>query len=161
MSNLILIGKILSSHGLNGNVKLESFCENPTDIFEYDLYDKNGNLMSCKQVGKTSNSSVFLAKFDIINSIDEAQEYRNFDIYTKRENFEALDDNQFYVEDLIGRKVLADKKSGVVDNFYNYGGGDTLEVKWDNGQLESIPFNNDYIKEIKDNVIHIELPTYI
>ena len=32
----ILIGKILSTHGLTGNVKLESFCENPQSLLLSD-----------------------------------------------------------------------------------------------------------------------------
>ena len=159
MEKLVLIGKILTSHGLNGNVKLESYCENPTDIFNYELFDINNNKMVCKQVGKTSSSNIFLAKFDTINSIEEAREYKNFEIYTKRKNLEELNDNQFYVDDIIGLKVIGGDKNGVVDNFYNYGGGDTLEVKWNDGKMESIPFG--YVKEIKDSIIYIELPTYI
>ena len=161
MDKMVLIGKILTSHGLVGNVKLESFCENPSDIFNYELFDNVGKLLHCKQVGKTSNNNVFLVKFDHINSIEEAREYKNFEIYTKRSNFKNLDNNQFYVDDIIGLKVQADGKSGIVDNFYNYGGGDTIEVKWDNNKIESIPFNNNYIKKIENGVVYVELPTYI
>ena len=161
MSNLILIGKILTTHGLNGNVKLESFCENPQDIFSYNICDNSGNNMPCKQVGKTSNPNIFLAKFDNINSIDEAKEYKNFELFVKREDLEELEDNQFYVNDLIGMKVLADNKEGIVDSSYNYGAGDVIEVKWSSGKMESIPFNDTYIKKIENNTIYIELPTYI
>ena len=159
MEKLVLIGKILTTHGLNGNVKLESFCENPIDIFNYELFDDKCNKMICRQVGRTSNPSIFLAKFENINSIDEAREYRNFEIYTKRKNLENLSDNQFYVDDIIGLKVVGENKNGIVDNFYNYGGGDTLEIKWSDGKMESIPFS--YVKEIKNDTVYVELPTYI
>ena len=159
MEKLVLIGKILTTHGLNGNVKLESFCENPIDIFNYELFDDKCNKMICRQVGRTSNPSIFLAKFENINSIDEAREYRNFEIYTKRKNLENLSDNQFYVDDIIGLKVVGENKNGIVDNFYNYGGGDALEIKWSDGKMESIPFS--YVKEIKNDTVYVELPTYI
>lgn len=161
MDRLILIGKILATHGLNGNVKLESFCENPQDIFDYTLYNNNGETMPCKQVGKTSNPTIFLVKFDNINSIDEAKEYKNFEIFIKRKDLKKLEKNQFYISDLIGKKVIADTKNGVVDKSYNYGAGDVIEVKWNDGKMESIPFNETYIKDIQEDVIYIELPTYI
>ena len=161
MDKLILIGKILATHGLNGNVKLESFCENPQDIFGYTLYNNKGEAMPCKQVGKTSNPTIFLVKFDNINSIDEAKEYKNFEIFIKRKDLKELDKNQFYISDLIGKKVRADTKNGVVDKSYNYGAGDVIEVKWNDGKIESIPFNETYIKDIQEDVIYIELPTYI
>lgn len=161
MDKLILIGKILATHGLNGNVKLESFCENPQDIFGYTLYNNKGEAMPCKQVGKTSNPTIFLVKFDNINSIDEAKEYKNFEIFIKRKDLKELDKNQFYISDLIGKKVITDTKNGVVDKSYNYGAGDVIEVKWNDGKIESIPFNETYIKDIQEDVIYIELPTYI
>ena len=161
MNNLVLIGKILTSHGLNGNVKVESYCEEPQDIFSYNVCSKSGESMPCKQVGKTSNPNIFLVKFDKINSINEAKEYKNFELFIKREDLEDLNDNQFYVNDLIGMKVVADNKEGIVDSSYNYGAGDVIEVKWNDGKMESIPFNDKYIKNIENNTIHIELPTYI
>lgn len=161
MNDLVLIGKILTTHGLDGNVKLESFCEEANDIFTFNLYDSNGNSMPCKQVGKTSNPAIFLAKFDKINSIDEAKEYRNFELFIKREDLEDLSDDQFYVSDLIGMKVVAEDKEGIVDSSYNYGAGDAIEVKWNDGKMESIPFNDSYIKKVENEVIYVELPTYI
>ena len=51
---MIEIGKILTTHGLDGAVKLQSFCENPEDIFNYNLFIFNNQPISCKKVGLTS-----------------------------------------------------------------------------------------------------------
>ena len=162
--NLICIGRILSTHGLIGNVKLESFCENVTDIFNYELFDKNYNKMSCKKVAKTNKYNVFIVKFENINSIEEAEKYRNFEIFTKKDNLEEINDNQVYINDLIGMVVNGDNKTGIVNDVYNYGAGDSIEILWDdNKKLESIPFTKDFIKKIdKENkILYIDLPKYI
>lgn len=159
----ILIGKILSTHGLTGNVKLESFCENPQDIFSYNLYDLNGNKLNCKQVGKTSKLNVFLAKFDNINSIDEAREYRNFEIFIKKEDLPEVADDEIYIDDLIDMNVNGEGKLGKVVDVYNYGASDVVEIKWEDGKTETVPFTEDFIQEIdkNNNVLYINLPKYI
>ncbi len=146
--NKFLIGKILTTHNLNGNVKLLSFTEEPEQIFQYNLYDKDDNLMKCKKVGLTSKKNVFLAKFKGIDSIEEARNYRNFEY-------------ELYINDLIGMEVNGDGKIGKIENLYNYGASDVIEIRWDDDKLESIPFNDDFIKDIKDGIVYINLPKYI
>ncbi len=159
--NKFLIGKILTTHNLNGNVKLLSFTEEPEQIFQYNLYDKDDNLMKCKKVGLTSKKNVFLAKFKGIDSIEEARNYRNFELFVNRDELEELDENELYINDLIGMEVNGDGKIGKIENLYNYGASDVIEIRWDDDKLESIPFNDDFIKDIKDGIVYINLPKYI
>lgn len=156
-----LIGKILTTHNLNGNVKLLSYAEEPEEIFKYTLYDSNNNLMECKKVGLTSKKDTFLAKFKGIDSIEEARKYRNFELFVDRNDLEEPEEDELYINDLIGMEVNGDGKIGKIENLYNYGAGDVIEIRWNNNKLESIPFNDDFVKEIKDKVVYINLPKYI
>lgn len=160
---LVLIGKILSTHGLIGNVKLQSFFEEPMDIFNYNLYDKNGNIISCEKICDTSKFDTFIVHFKNINSIDETKEYRNFEIFIKRDDLEDIGENEVYINDLIGMQVDCTNKKGVVCDVYNYGAGDVIEIKWENGKIESIPFVNNYVKQVDkiNKIIYIETPKYI
>lgn len=158
----ILIGKILSTHNLKGDVKLLSYCENPEDIFNFSLYDKNNNEMKFRKIGLTSKKNIFLAKLENSNSIEEARKYINSELFIKRENLEKTKENETYINDLFNMKVDGDGKIGIVENVYNYGAGDVIEIRWEkNNKLESIPFNKNFIKEIKENTIYINLPSYI
>jgi ribosomal 30S subunit maturation factor RimM len=89
--------------------------------------------------------------------------YKNQEIFVKKEELDDVDDDEIYVNDLIGMKVIANDLHGTVNNFYNYGGGDTIEVIWSNGDRDDIPFVEPYITKIdkKNLVIYIEKPTYI
>jgi 16S rRNA processing protein RimM len=160
----VMVGKILSTHGLNGDVKLMSFCENPEDIFNYTLLDKNNNIMRCKRVGSTSKPNVFLAKFENLNSIDEANRYRNYELFIKKEDLAEIDDdNSVYVDDLINMKADSGEKKGIIRDVYNYGAGDVVEIEWSDGKIESIPFTETFIREIdkKNSIVYINLPSYI
>lgn len=159
---MIEIGKILTTHGLNGILKLQSFCENPADIFNYKLYNSNKEQMPCKKEGLTSKKDVFLAKFDNINSIDEARNYRNTLLFIKKSDLD-IDDTEIYINDIIGMSVISNKKTGKIIDFSNYGAGDIIDIQWDNGKTESISFNKNIIKSFdKDkNILNIETPVYI
>ena len=160
---MLEIAKILTTHGLNGVVKLQSFCENPDDIFGYTLYDFNGEKMPCKKVGLTSKKDVFLAKFDNIDSIDEARNYRNTTLFVKKDDLNNADDSVIYLNDLIGMTVVSANKTGKITGFSNYGAGDIVDIKWDNGGVESIIFDKNIIESFdKDkNIISIKTPEYI
>ena len=82
MSKNIVIAKILTSHGVKGNVKLESYMEKPKDIFKYSdkLFDINGKQFIIKFIG-TIKENVFITKVDCIDTVECARSYRNAELY--------------------------------------------------------------------------------
>ncbi len=158
---MIEIGKILTTHGLDGAVKLQSFCENPEDIFNYNLFIFNNQPISCKKVGLTSKKDVFLAKFENISSIDEAKKYRNTILFTKEDDLD--NDSMMYINDLINMSVISNGKVGKITEFSNYGAGDIIDIEWEDGKKESILFNKNIVNSVdKDkNIINIKTPEYI
>lgn len=160
---MIKIGKILKSHGLEGVVKLVSFCETPENIFSIELFDINGSIMKCHRVGFTSKPDTFLAKFDCMNSIEDTIKYRNFELFMNEDNLPDINDNSIYMIDIIGMSVLDGKKHGIVESVSNYGAGDIIDIKWDDNKNESILFTKDFIEKIdkKTNTIKVKQTLYI
>lgn len=160
---MLEIAKILTTHGLNGVVKLQSFSKNPDDVFGYTLYNSNKEEMPCKKVGLTSKKDIFLAKFDNINSIDEARNYRNSTLFIEKDNSNNINNSTIYINDLIGMTVMSDDKVGKIIEFSNYGAGDIVDIKWDGGKIESILFDKNIIKNFDrdKNILTIETPEYI
>ena len=56
-----------------------------------------------------------------------------------------------------------DKKKLILVDGYNYGASDVVEIKWEDGKTETIPFTEDFIQEIdkNNNTLYINLPKYI
>lgn len=162
MNRIILIGKITAPHGVKGAVKIMSFTENPVDIFKYKVFDKNNNVIKLKKIGNLNNG-LFIAQVENINNRNEAENYKNFELFINREDLENLDENEFYIEDLIGMSVNSDLDIGIVKDVYNYGAGNVLEIKWNNGKNEDIPFVDTYIKNIdmENKIIYVNRPEYI
>jgi 16S rRNA processing protein RimM len=161
---MIIVGKFLSTHGLSGNIKLNSYCEEPESIFSLKLYESNGGPIVCKKVGNTSRKDVFLASIGGVKTIDEAKLYRNVEIFVKREELDETSGDEFYIEDLKNMKVIAsDGEQGRVSDFRSRGRNGTMEILWESGKKEEMPFAEPYLRQIdrENSIIRVEKPTYI
>ena len=168
MSKKIIIAKILTSFGVDGSVKLESFTEKPKDVFNYsnDLYDKNNKNYKITFIKKYRNN-VFISKIDGINDMETAKILNNIELYIDIDLLPTINEKDtYYYEELLGLnvKTVDNKCFGKIVNINNYGAGIIVDIKWDNEKVEeSIPFIDDFFKkiDIKDKIVIIERPTYI
>ena len=166
MSKKIVVAKILTSHGVKGFVKLESYMEKPKDIFNYcnDLFDKNNKQFKIKFIG-TLKSHMCITQIEGIKSPESAQSWRNTELYLDINLLPETDD-EFYCEELIGLKVKStdNKYLGEIIGIDDYGAGVVVEIKWQNEKMpEVLPFIEEYFKEIniEEGYIVVERPEYI
>ena len=162
--NLTLVGKITSSHGIKGAVKVASFMDGGDTVLKYkNLYNKDGEELIFKKVGVLKNNTLIL-EMKGISTRNQSDELRDMEIFVKNEDLEDLDDDEFFVKDLLNMKVVDDKnKKGIVSNVANHGAGDILEVQWDDKKLESFPFTNDFVETVdfENNLVKVKSQKYI
>ena len=114
--NLILIGRLGKPVGLKGHFNLIAYSDNPSGLSKYKEFfiDQKGiNKLTLKKISKSGKKT--LIKFDSINSMSEAEKYKNLDLFIHEDNLPDLPDGEYYWKDLIGKKVL-----GVNKNFKGY-----------------------------------------
>jgi 16S rRNA processing protein RimM len=153
----IVVAKMLTSHGIAGNVKLESYTENPKDVFNYELFDVNNKKYNIKFIG-TLKPNVFIVNIEGITTPEQAKEYRNTELFT------ILTDDEVYFDELIGMEVrTTDSLSkGKIVSINNYGAGDIIEIRWDGERNpESLPFIDEYFKEVTKEYVVVERPQYV
>lgn len=167
MEKKVVVAKILTTHGVKGFVKLESYMERPKDVFNYSdkLYDKNNKNVKIKFIG-TSKPNVFITEIDGINDMDLAKSYKNVELYLNLKLLPETKNNEFYFNELIGLKAKSvnGKNIGEIISVDDFGAGVVVEIKWENEKnTESLPFVEDYFKEIntKDGFVIIDRPEYI
>ena len=132
----ILIGKIVAPQGIRGEVRVQSFAENPTDFKKIKVYGRGFCDDDFKFVRALPNSNVVIAKINGIDDRNAAESLRGMDLFIERDALPVLADGEYYQADLIGFDVIRDgKKIGVVDCFQNFGAGDIIEL--DNGEMVS------------------------
>lgn len=161
----IVVGKITSSHGVKGNVKLQSYCEPNENIFKYQtIIDKKGKIYKIKKIGRLS-SGLFITQIEGITTKNESDLLANTELYADRNEFKNVKDNEYYINDLIGMKVANinnENEIGKVVDVPNYGAGYLIEIEWNNNKVENFPFCKDYINnvDLENKVVYLNKPEY-
>lgn len=157
----VCIGKIVGVHGIKGEVKVKSFTEVDTNLDKYGpVENKDGSKhFDIKVIGHSKE--LLRVKIKGIDDRTTAESLQGTELYISREVLPELETDEFYLEDLIGLKVLLQENKaqvGTVALVYNFGAGDVLEIKSTEGELTMIPFNKQYVPEvnIKDGYIIVE-----
>jgi len=130
MSDRIVIGTLGGAFGVQGEVRLKSFCADPASIADYSpVYTEDGR--SFAQIILTgSQKNGFAARLDGVVSKEEADALRNTKLYVDRAQMPSLPDDEYYYSDLIGLDVLdtGGQMLGTVKNVMDHGAGDLLEI---------------------------------
>ena len=98
----IKIGRIVNTHGIRGEVRVQPRDDDPYFLTEFDTF-----LLDGKPVSPTANhvhKSIVLMKFPGIDDIDAAQTLRNKDLYIRREDA-ALPEGEYFDDELLGLEV--------------------------------------------------------
>ena len=146
--DFILVGSIVGLHGLKGYLKVKSFLENPKDLFNFDKYFINKISFSYLLL-KFNKKSIFICKLSGINSMEEAKNFVKADIFICRSSLPETDEDEIYLNDLISFKVELESGLclGELVNFYDFGGGPVIGVKYGNEE-KMLPFSKNFIINI-------------
>ena len=146
----IAIGKIRTSHGVNGFLKILSF-SGQTDHFlklkEFVL-KKNGKVKVLAVESIRASGSTVFAKLKGIDNPEIGKTYSGWEIWVPEKFAAVLAPGEYYLKDLNGCNLvnsgnILGKIVGISENSIN----DLLEIKADNG-IFIIPFKNEYIGEV-------------
>jgi len=126
----ICVGAIAGAFGVNGEVRLKSFCADPTAIADYaPLSSQDGKRQFTLTLGQPINNG-FTARVDGVATKEQADMLRGTRLFADRTALPALPDDEFYHADLIGLTVLdsGGVTLGRVRSVLNHGAGDLLEI---------------------------------
>jgi 16S rRNA processing protein RimM len=126
----ICIGSVAGAFGVQGEVRLKSFCAEPTAIADYGpLWTEDGS-RSFKVTLTRPVAAGLGARLSGIKTKDEADALRGTGLYVDRDRLPSLPDDEFYHADLIGLTVqdTGGAVLGKVAAVHNHGAGDLLEV---------------------------------
>ncbi|HJP82766.1 MAG TPA: ribosome maturation factor RimM [Fimbriimonadaceae bacterium] len=142
MSNFIPVGRIVSSHGLKGQVKVELLTDFPERLGKGQRLRLQNRWVTVKDSQPMKNR--LLVKLEGINSIEEAKALQ-WEVLSAADSDPELAENEFLVEDLIGLKVVTQEgmELGKVDEVLPYPAQDLLKI----GEL-LIPFAFEFVVQI-------------
>lgn len=140
----ILLGQIGSAHGIRGHVSIRTYTEDPEAIATYGpLMDKSGRRLFKIKIVRVTEKGV-VAQIDGVSDRNAAEALRNEELYIDRSQLPATDAAEYYHADLIGLITVDElgQTTGRIIGVYNFGAGDLLEVQFDAGDTEFIPFSD-------------------
>ena len=148
----IEIGQIVNTNGLKGVVKVNPFTDDISKFedLKYVYIQLKNELKKVKIVQVRYNKNQVLLKLEGIDSIEEAEKYRNFYLKTEKESQEDLGEDTYYIVDLIGLDVYSDKNEylGKIEDVFPTGSNDVYVVKDNLGKQILIPAIADVVKEV-------------
>lgn len=130
MSDLICVGAFAGSYGVQGDVRLKSFCAEPTAIADYGpLYCEDGSRSFVITLLRPVAGG-FGARVAGLATKEEADALRGLRLFAKRDKMPNLPDDEYYYADLIGLEAFdtGGVALGAVTNVENHGAGDILEI---------------------------------
>lgn len=105
-------GKIVTTHGIKGEVKIMPYTDTPELLCEFDRLFSGKNHDEIYIEKNRVFKNMVIAKIKGINTPEEAEKLRNKILYIHRKDLE-LDENTYFIQDLIGMEVK-DADEGII-----------------------------------------------
>jgi len=131
MTDTICVGAIGGSFGVQGEVRLKSFCAEPEAIADYGpLSTEDGARSFTVRITRPIKNG-FAARLGGVATKEEADALKGVRLYAPRDRLPALPDDEYYHADLIGLAVFdtGGVEIGKVQAVHNHGADDLLEVR--------------------------------
>ena len=149
----IEIGQIVNTNGLKGVVKVNPFTDDISKFEElkYIYIQLKSELRSYKIEQVRYNKNQVLLKLEGIDSIEEAEKYRNFYLKIEKKSQEELGEDTYYIVDLIGINVYSenDEYLGTIEDVFPTGSNDVYVVKDNLGKQILVPAIAEVVKEVE------------
>ena len=137
----VCVGAIAGAFGVQGEVRLKSFCTAPEDIATYgDLTSEDGARRFSVRLTRPVTGGLG-ARLSGVETKEQADALKGTTLWADRAALPSLPDDEFYHADLIGLEV-ADPGGAILGRvraIYDHGAGDILEIAGPSGLL-LVPF---------------------
>ena len=127
----ICVGTISGSYGVQGELRIKSFCAVPEDIETYSpLTNEDGSRDFMLAILRPITNG-FSARLPDITNKEDADALRGTKLYARREQLPSLPNDEFYHADLIDLNVFdtGGVLLGRVKSVQNHGADDLLELQ--------------------------------
>lgn len=107
MEDLFRVGVIANTHGIQGEVKVFPTTEDPKrfEWLKEVLLDTGKEKMPLEIQKVRYFKNLVIVKFKGIDSINDIEKYKGMDLYVTRENAIPLEEDEYYIADIIGSEV--------------------------------------------------------
>ena len=163
MEEYFEIGQIVNTTGLKGVIKVKPFTD---DITRFEslktIYISMKNELKEFVIEQVRyNKNMVLLKLKGIDTIEEAEKYRNLYLKIHRKDAGELEENTYFIADILGCKVYTEQNEdlGTLIDIFPTGSNDVYVVKNEEGKQVLLPAIKEVIKkvDIENRLIRVHL----
>lgn len=156
----VIIGQIVNTHGIKGELKVKSSTDFVEERFQKGAHvfiDDHGNMIDMEVLSHRFHKGHILVTFKNYQDINLVEQYKGCMLYANKD-LDLLDEDEYYVGDLIGCEVYhGDKMIGKVKDVQLYDHHDILVVQ--GKEKIMIPYVDAFVLDvdIEENRIEVSL----
>lgn len=147
------VARILTTHGLNGEVKVALITDFPEKRFapgnKLTLKDDKDSTLTVKS--SRPFKQFWLVQFSEIDNVSEAEKLKNKTLVISEDDQHVLPEGFYYYRDIIGCTVLDNitgENLGNVTGIESPGANDVWEITEASGNEYLIPYIDDVVKKV-------------
>ena len=131
MADRVCVGAVAGAFGVQGEVRLKSFCADPADIATYGPLTSEDGARSFDIRLTRPVKAGFAARLSGVTTKEAADALKGARLFAPRSALPTLPDDEFYHSDLIGLSAqdTGGAALGRVAAVLNHGAGDILELR--------------------------------
>ena len=131
---LVLVGKIIGTHGIKGLLKVYSYSGNIQSLQAAGtvfLKDKKGTLSEHVIRTVTTHAGGFIMALDDFADINQVLTLNGSELYVRLSQLPVPDEDEYYWRDLIGLAVVTDQglELGTIVDIFETGSSDVYVVR--------------------------------
>ena len=154
-NDLFQVGIITSTHGIKGEVKVYPTTD---DVMRFKKLKKvilktEKESLDREITGVKFFKQFVIVKFKEYNNINEVEALRNAGIFVTRNDAVSLDEDEFFIADLIGLDAVSDDGNykGTITDVLSGNANDVYEVTLEDERTVLLPAIKECIKDVDLN----------
>lgn len=151
MEQLLQVGVIASTHGVRGEVKVFPTTDDPQRFksLKNVILDTGKEQIPLEIQGVKFFKQFVILKFKGIDNINDIERYKRRSLFVTREDAVELEEDEYYIADLIGMDVITDEgEEGKLVDVIETGANEVYVVEFDKYGEVMIPAIHDCILDV-------------
>ena len=151
MEQFLQVGVISSTHGVRGEVKVFPTTDDPARFLELKnvILDAGKEQIPLEIQGVKFFKQFVILKFKGIDNINDIERYKSRPLLVNREDAVDLEEDEYYIADLIGMAVVTDEgEKGTLTDVIETGANEVYVVEFENLGEVLIPAIHDCILDV-------------
>ena len=151
MEQFLQVGVISSTHGIRGEVKVFPTTDDPNRFKKLKkvILETKKEKLSLEVQGVKFFKQFVIVKFKGIDNINDIEQYKGCSLFVSREDAVALEEDEYFIADLIGMEVFTEEgRFGVVKDVMETGANEVYILESDEHGEVLIPASRECVLDV-------------